>query len=117
MRQLSDTDNQVTLALANLVGQIGCATSIASLVIVGLAFGGGYLIDNQFGTSPIFTFLFLLGSFPVTLYVIVRLSLSALERSQKLQERIRQQQKLQEQELEEESNNLEDRVNGFSESY
>ena len=101
MRQNSSQNNQTTLALANLVGQIGCATSIASLVIIGIAFGAGQLIDNQFGTWPIFTFLFLLGSFPVTLYSIVRLSLSALARSQKLQERIQREQEIQDKGLEE----------------
>lgn len=116
MHNSSNKNNQATLALANMVGQIGCATSVASLFIVGVAFGLGYYIDTQFGTSPIFIFLFLLASFPVTLYVIVRLSLSALDRSQRLQEKILKEQELQEKALEEEKNNSEDLVNVSFES-
>jgi F0F1-type ATP synthase assembly protein I len=68
---------------ASLVGQIGCVTGFASMVIIGLAFGIGRLLDSLLGTSGIFTILFLLGSFPITLYVIVRISLWTLARAQR----------------------------------
>ena len=71
-----------TARLAGLVGQIGCVTGFASILIVAIAFGIGQLLDNWLGTEGIFTVLFLLGSFPITLYVIVRISLMALKRVQ-----------------------------------
>ena len=67
---------------AGLVGQIGCVTGLASIVIIGIAFAIGRLLDSLLGTGGIFTVLFLLGSFPITLYVIVRISLSAVRRVQ-----------------------------------
>lgn len=69
---------------AGLISQIGCTTSLASVVIIGIAFGAGWLLDNWLGTHGIFTVLFLVGSFPVTLYVILRLALSTAARAQKL---------------------------------
>ena len=67
---------------AGLVGQIGCVTGIASIIIIGIAFAIGRLLDSYLGTDGIFTVLFLIGSFPITLYVIVRISLSAVRRIQ-----------------------------------
>ena len=81
---------QSTLALANMVGSIGCVTSLASFAIIGVAFGIGMWLDNVLGTRPILLFVALLGSFPITLYVIVRLSLSAMARAQRAQERAKQ---------------------------
>ena len=71
-----------TARVAGLVGQIGCVTGFAAIIIVAIAFGVGQLLDNWLGTEGIFTVLFLLGSFPITLYVIVRISLMALKRVQ-----------------------------------
>ena len=71
-----------TARLAGLVGQIGCVTGFASIIIIAIAFGVGRLLDNWLGTEGIFTVLFLIGSFPITLYVIVRISLLALKRAQ-----------------------------------
>jgi hypothetical protein len=68
--------------MAGLVGQIGCVTGFAAIIIIAVAFGVGRLLDNWLGTDGIFTVLFLLGSFPITLYVIVRISLMALKRVQ-----------------------------------
>lgn len=71
-----------TARIAGLVGQIGCVTGFAAIIIIAVAFGIGRLLDNWLGTDGIFTVLFLLGSFPITLYVIVRISLMALKRVQ-----------------------------------
>jgi len=71
-----------TARLAGLVGQIGCVTGFASIIIIAVAFGIGRLLDNWLGTDGILTVLFLIGSFPITLYVIVRISLLALKRAQ-----------------------------------
>ncbi len=87
MSQKQQQSAESTLALANMVGSIGCVTSLASFVIIGAAFGLGYWLDNLLGTKPFILFAALLGSFPVTLYVIVRISLSAMERAQRAQER------------------------------
>ena len=67
---------------AGFVGQIGCVTGFASIIIIGAAFAAGRFLDSWLGTEGIFTILFLLGSFPITLYVIVRISLFALKRAQ-----------------------------------
>lgn len=67
---------------AGLVGQIGCVTGLASLVIIAAAFVAGRFLDNKLGTDGLLTVLFLVGSFPITLYVIVRISLLALRRAQ-----------------------------------
>jgi F0F1-type ATP synthase assembly protein I len=69
--------NQTAL-LAGIVGQVGCVT----VILIAIAFGAGVLLDNLLGTRPIFTILLLIGSVPVTLYVIVRLSLTATARLQ-----------------------------------
>ena len=68
---------------AGLVGQIGCVTGFASIFIIGVAFAIGRLLDSLLETNGLFTILFLLGSFPITLYVIVRISLWALARAQR----------------------------------
>ena len=71
-----------TTRLAGLVGQIGCVTGLAAILIIGVTFGLGRLIDSWLGTDGIVTILFLIGSFPITLYVIVRISMFALKRAQ-----------------------------------
>ena len=78
------TSNDYAAAYAGLISQIGCATSLASLIIIAVAFGAGRFLDNTLSTDGIFTVLFLVGSFPVTLYVILRLALSTAARAQRL---------------------------------
>jgi F0F1-type ATP synthase assembly protein I len=73
--------NQTSL-LAGIIGQVGCIT----IIIVGLALGAGLLLDRFLGTEPIFTILLMVGSVPVTLYIIVRVSLLAAARIQQTQE-------------------------------
>jgi hypothetical protein len=61
------------LALASAVSQIGCVTVavvLAALVV-------GMWLDKTFDTEALFTILFLLGSVPVSLYLLVRIALSA----------------------------------------
>lgn len=76
--------NDYAAAYAGLISQIGCTTSLASMIIIGAAFGAGWFLDNTLNTNGIFTVLFLVGSFPVTLYVILRLALSTAARAQRL---------------------------------
>lgn len=69
--------------LTNMVGQVGCVTAIVALIIIGIAFGAGWLLDDFLGNERrIFTVIFLLGSFPVTLYAMVRISLWMVGRVQ-----------------------------------
>lgn len=77
--QTQEQINQTALLWAGYAGQMGCL--ILLVVIVALA--AGLLLDNLLDTKPIFTFLFVLGSFPVTVYVIIRLSLTTLARAQR----------------------------------
>jgi F0F1-type ATP synthase assembly protein I len=67
-----------TALLANVVGQVGCGT----VIIIALCFGGGVLLDRFLDTKPIFTILFTMGSVPLTLYAIVRLTLATVTRAQ-----------------------------------
>ena len=92
-------DRRATIAMTNTVGQIGCMTTLASAMVIGLAFFVGQLLDKQFGTSPWLLLITLSASFPVTLFVIVRLSLSLMERAQNMTEKIKR-----EAEIEEDSN-------------
>ena len=68
--------------MTNLVGQVGCVTGLVALVIIGISFGLGQFLDNYLGTRGIFTVVFMLGSFPVTLFAMVRLSLMMVARVQ-----------------------------------
>jgi hypothetical protein len=89
-------------AYAGLISQIGCTTSLASIIIIAAAFGVGRLLDNIFSTPGIFTVVLLVGSFPVTLYVILRLALSTAARAQRLlnggQQKVNQEKESQEHE-------------------
>ena len=87
------------VAYASMIGQIGCITSLASIVIIAIAFGAGRLLDRFLGTDGIFTVLFLVGSFPVTLYVIVRLSLSTVARAERLAAQQKEDEDAQEEEI------------------
>ena len=83
MTQRKSPDNDAA-AYANLISQIGCTTSLASIIIIAVAFAAGQLLDNYLDTRGVFTVLFLVGSFPVTLYVILRIALSTAARAQAL---------------------------------
>jgi F0F1-type ATP synthase assembly protein I len=71
---------QVNLAalMATVVGQVGCLV----VIIIGLAMGAGVLLDKFLGTRAIFTVIFMVGSVPVALYLTVRMSLTAVARTQ-----------------------------------
>ncbi|MEW6568260.1 MAG: AtpZ/AtpI family protein [Chloroflexota bacterium] len=66
------------LALMGVVGQVGCLT----LVIVLVALGAGLWLDSRLNTRPLFALILVLGSIPVTLYLMVRIVLSAAPRLQ-----------------------------------
>jgi hypothetical protein len=70
--QQERSENALKMAIAGIVGQVGCLT----LVIITIALIAGLWLDNQLETRPLFTLVFILGSIPVTLYLMVRLVLA-----------------------------------------
>lgn len=58
--------------VALVVSQVGCV----SVLIIGLALGAGLLLNEFLGTQ-IFTVLFILGSFPLVLYLTMRVAMRA----------------------------------------
>ena len=85
MSQSNQQINQ-TAKVAGLVGQVGCVTGFIAIVIIALALGVGQFLDSRFGTGGYITVLFAIGSFPITLYAIIRVSLAAVARAQKAEE-------------------------------
>ena len=75
-----DPHIQQSAMLASVVGQVGCIT----VILITVALGGGLFLDNFLGSKPVFTILFTISSVPVTLYLIVRISLTAAARAQRL---------------------------------
>ena len=61
------------VALASAVSQVGCVTVVVILgaLVVGMA------LDSALDTQPVFTLLLVIGSIPVSLYLLVRIALSA----------------------------------------
>lgn len=57
----------LTLALAAVAGQVGCVT----LLIVVLALVIGLWLDRRFNTSPIFLTTILIGSVPITIFIML----------------------------------------------
>lgn len=64
------------LAMAAVASQVGCLT----LIIVFGALIAGLWLDRTFETKPLFTILFMLGSMPVTLYVMYKVVTTATNR-------------------------------------
>jgi magnesium-transporting ATPase (P-type) len=65
-------------AIAGIIGQIGCLT----VIIITIALIAGLYLDRSLDTGRLFTLLFVVGSVPVTLYITVRVSLTAVARLQ-----------------------------------
>ncbi len=89
-----DPNLRQAAALTNTVGQVGCVTGIVALLIIGIAFGAGWFLDDFLGNErKIFTVIFLLGSFPVTLYAMVRISLWMIGKANRTVEQINKEEK------------------------
>ena len=72
-----------TITMANAVGQIGCVTGFAAIFIIGLAFVVGQWLDGLLGVeNGAITVVLMIGTFPVTLYAIVRISLMMVAKAQ-----------------------------------
>jgi F0F1-type ATP synthase assembly protein I len=79
-----DPQRNQTVATANLVGQVGCVTAFVAIIIIVIAFGIGWFLDDLMGNERKFmTVIMLLASFPVTLYAMVRVSMLMVGRAQK----------------------------------
>jgi F0F1-type ATP synthase assembly protein I len=63
------SNNRFNTILATVVGQVGCFTPI---ILLGALFAGLWL-DRQFDTKPLFTILFIIGSAPVSVFVLYRI--------------------------------------------
>jgi ABC-type transport system involved in cytochrome c biogenesis permease subunit len=66
----------INMTMASVAGQVGCLT----LIIVFAALFAGLWLDRQFGTRPMFTLGLILGSVPISLYLMFRVVKSATER-------------------------------------
>jgi hypothetical protein len=73
-----DQVRQINMMMS-VVTQVGCGT----VLLIGLALGGGILLDNLLGTGRILTVIFMVGSVPVSLYLIFKIWLRAIEQMQK----------------------------------
>ncbi|OQX65563.1 MAG: hypothetical protein B5M51_00420 [Anaerolinea sp. 4484_236] len=64
------------LTLASIAGQVGCLT----LIIIFVALFGGLWLDKTMDTKPLFTIILLIGSVPVTLFLMFRVVKTATSR-------------------------------------
>jgi F0F1-type ATP synthase assembly protein I len=69
------------LTLASIAGQVGCLT----LVIVFGALFAGLWLDGRMDSKPMFTILFLVGSVPVTLFLMFRVVKTATNKIQPIE--------------------------------
>ena len=66
----------------NVVSQLGCVIGLVAIVIIAIAFGAGWVIDDWLGNERKFaTILLMLGSFPITLYAMIQISIRTLARA------------------------------------
>jgi len=59
------------ITLAGVIGQVGCLT----LAIIAVALIAGLWLDTQFDTKPLFVLALVLGSVPLTLFLMFRVVL------------------------------------------
>lgn len=78
MPEQARAEQALRLLVAGVIGQVGCLT----LVIILLALLAGLWLDSRFETRPLFVLILVLGSVPVTLYLMVRVVLSVAPRIQ-----------------------------------
>lgn len=66
----------MNLTLASIAGQVGCLT----LVIIFVALFAGLWLDGRMDSKPMFTIILLIGSAPVTLFLMFRVVKTATKR-------------------------------------
>lgn len=74
-------DYFVNLGLAAVAGSSGCVLMV--LVVSALLFG--LLLDNYFGSRPIFTIILVVISVPVSLWIMVQIAMRAATKLEKRQ--------------------------------
>jgi hypothetical protein len=67
----------INLALASVAGIGGCLV----LIVVMAALFGGLWLDSALGTKPLFTLLLVIGSVPVSIFLMYRVAMSIISRS------------------------------------
>ncbi|HIE24424.1 MAG TPA: AtpZ/AtpI family protein [Anaerolineales bacterium] len=67
------SDNRFNTILMTVVGQVGCLTPV---IILAALFAGLWL-DQQLETKPLFTILFIIGSAPVSIFILYKIVKSA----------------------------------------
>ncbi len=68
------------VVMAGILGQAGCVTL---LFVIG-ALVLGLWLDARYDTRPLFTLLFVLGSVPITMYLLFRMVMSNTDRLQRM---------------------------------
>jgi len=77
MTQSKDEQQKaINTVLTVMVGQVGCL----ALVVILLALFGGLWLDKYLDSRPLFTVVFLLGSVPVTFFLMYRAAKAATDR-------------------------------------
>jgi hypothetical protein len=71
-------EQTLVMVLAGVLGQVGCLT----LLIILVALVAGLWLDNQFHTRPLFVLVLVLGSIPLTLYLMFRIVLTVAPKIQ-----------------------------------
>lgn len=71
----------MNLTLASIAGQVGCLT----LIIIFVALFAGLWLDRYLDTKPLFTIVLLVGSVPVTLFLMFRVVKAATSRIKPIQ--------------------------------
>lgn len=64
--------------MASVVGQVGCIT----VLLIGIALGVGMGLDRVFGTSGIFAGIFILASVPISLFLVMQVSIRSIKKMQ-----------------------------------
>lgn len=70
----------MALAVGALLGQVGCLT----LVVILVALVAGLWLDRQLDTRPLFTVLLMLGSVPVTIFLMIRVVLAGASKFEEM---------------------------------
>jgi F0F1-type ATP synthase assembly protein I len=65
------------MALASVAGLGGCVV----LVVVVAALFGGLWLDGALNTKPLFTLVLVIGSVPVSIFLMYRVAMSVISRS------------------------------------
>jgi len=68
----------LALAIAGVLVQVGCLI----ILVILAALGGGLFLDTRFNSRPLFTLLLVLGSIPITFYLLLRIVRSSTKRLQ-----------------------------------